>query len=210
MRYVKDKPKYEYYTCTTYQRGRHHFEENCSRHGISRKDIEKLLLAKIQETIADVNADKKAFAARIQQLSNKELEKEIKSKTAEIGKSERRIAELDRIIKRIYEDHIAEKLSDERFGKMLTDYEGEQTTLTASLERLRGDVGSMNTKTASVESFLKLVEKQSSVMELTPEIARMFIQKILVHEPTYTTPKKRIKASQQVDIYFNHIGLYEN
>jgi DNA invertase Pin-like site-specific DNA recombinase len=209
MRYQKNKPNYEYYTCAQHQNGFQHFEAHCTRHSLTRKDAERIVLTKIQETVTDARADKKAFAARIQQSSNKEIERELKGKTTETAKSERRIAELDKIIKRIYEDNISGRLSDERFVKMLADYESEQSALTVTLKTLRTEIERIKAKTASVESFLKLVDRYSEITELTAEVARTFIEKILVHEPVYKTPTKRVKVSQRVDIYFNHIGIYE-
>ena len=40
-----------------------------------------------------------------------------------LAKADTRIAELDRIISRLYEDNVIGKLSDERFIKMSRDYE---------------------------------------------------------------------------------------
>ena len=38
----------------------------------------------------------------------------------------KRITELDAIFKRLYEDNISDKLSDERFQKLSADYEKEE------------------------------------------------------------------------------------
>ena len=51
---------------------------------------------------------------------------------------ERRITEIDGIIKRLYEDNISGKLTDERFSKMFTDYEREQADLRDSVEDFGG------------------------------------------------------------------------
>jgi DNA invertase Pin-like site-specific DNA recombinase len=208
MRHMRDGDRY-YYTCTTYQKARQHFDQTCSRHGISQRVVEQIVLTKIKEAVADARQDKIAFAARVQKSSNKESERSLKSKTAEIAKSERRITELDRIIKRIYEDNVSGKLSDERFNKMLTDYEIEQRDLTSTVAALKEEVATIKEKTASVDSFLNLVEKHATVTELTPTVARTFIQKIVVHEAN-KTHLHGVAVSQQIDIYFNHIGMYEN
>ncbi len=42
------------------------------------------------------------------------------------------------------------------------------------------------------------------VEELTPEILRTFISKIVIHE---RSEKHSRKATQQIDIYFTHIGM---
>ena len=49
----------------------------------------------------------------------------------------RRMGEIDTIIKRLYEDNISGKLSDERFSKMSADYEQEQRALETSAAELR-------------------------------------------------------------------------
>jgi RPA family protein len=43
---------------------------------------------------------------------------------------------------------------------------------------------------------------------LTEELARMFIEKIVVHEAVFKEGTKRAKVSQQVDVYFSYIGQF--
>jgi DNA invertase Pin-like site-specific DNA recombinase len=207
MRFIRDSPRRESYTCTTYQNARHHFERVCSRHGISRKVIEAVVLAKIQETVTAARSDRKQFAERIQNNSDEENGRILRIKTGEIKKAERRVAELDGIIKRIYEDNLSGKLSDERFAKMLADYETEQNGLTAGLTTLYSDVETVKEQAAELGSFMELVERYSEITELTAEIARTFIKKVLVYEGERHHPNG-VAHSQQIDIYFNHIGMY--
>jgi len=198
---------FEYYTCAKYQCERNRLDVKCSRHGINRLSLEELILTKIRETVDDARFDKIAFAERIRQTTNKENEQILKSKTTEIKKSENRISELDRIIKRIYEDNISGRLSDDRFSKMLSDYETEQNGLTEVLKTMRSELEVLKAKTTGVDSFLKLVERFSQIDELNAEVARLFIERIEIHEVT----KKRHEGKavlQQIDIYFNHIGIY--
>jgi hypothetical protein len=199
---------YGYFICQTYSIGKRKWEDNCTRHSIRCDALEKIVLTKIQETVADAKMDKKAFAERIYKASNKETEKMLKSKSAELTKTERRITELDKIISKIYEDNISGKLSDERFNKMLAGYEAEQAGLSTTADTLKIEVESIKAKTANVDSFFKLVERYGEITELTPEIARTFIQKIVVHEAERTTDFLKQTVSQRIDIYFNHIGQY--
>ena len=57
-------------------------------------------------------------------------ERAAKKRKREISQAEKRIAELDRIFKRIYEDDISGAISHERFLKLSTEYEAEQKELT--------------------------------------------------------------------------------
>jgi cell division protein FtsB len=121
---------------------------------------------------------------------------------------ERRAGELNAIISRIYEDKVIGGLSEERFGKMLAGYEAEQSKLTAASETLSAEIADLKSKTANLQSFMKLVAKVGEITELTEELARMFIEKIVVHEAVFKTGTKRAKISQQVDVYFTHIGQF--
>ena len=208
MRYLRDSPKHEYYACTTHMNARHHFDRTCTRHSITRDVLEQIVLLQIQETAAEARTDKAAFAMKIQKSSNKDTERALKSQTSELAKAEKRIAELDKVMKHIYEDNINGRLSNERFEKMLTDYETEQGTLVATAETLRATIEGIRAKTANVETFLKLVEEYTEITELTSTMVRIFIEKVVVHEAVYKDEKKRVKLSQVVEVFFNHIGKY--
>lgn len=62
-----------------------------------------------------------------QQLN--EQEKEIQNKKKQIRKTQKRIVELDKIFKRIYEDNITDAIPHERLLKLSAEYETEQKEL---------------------------------------------------------------------------------
>jgi hypothetical protein len=132
----------------------------------------------------------------------------MKFKTAELNKTERRITELDKIVARIYEDNISGKLSDERFNKLLQGYETEQSDLITTAEALRSEIEDLKSKTANLKSFMNIVSRVGDITELTEELARMFIEKVVVHEAVFKEGTKRAKVSQQVDVYFAYIGQF--
>ncbi|MDR1532438.1 MAG: DUF4368 domain-containing protein [Clostridiales bacterium] len=91
---------------------------------------------------------------------------------------------------------------------MLAGYETEQAALTASTETLRAEVEELKSKVANVQSFLKLAEKYGEVTELTAEIARTFIEKIIVHEGVFENANRRSKRTQEVHIFLSYIGEF--
>jgi hypothetical protein len=206
LRFACVKKNYEYYNCMRYQNAFKRFDRVCSHHSIRRDVIEKIVLAKIQETVTEACRDREAFARRIYEFSNKENDRLLKSKTAEIAKAERRVSELDKIIKRIYEDSINGRISDDIFEKFLHDYSEEQSALKSALNALREDAEDLKAKAANIESFFKLIDRHAQVTELSAEVVRLFIEKVVVYEPV-KKPGTRFTASQQVDIYFNYIGM---
>jgi len=104
------------------------------------------------------------------------------------------------------EDHVAGKLSDERFAKMLATYESEQLVFITEQETLRADVETAKEKADSIDKFLRLCEKYTDLTELTAEIARSFIEKIVVHESIKVPGHKWKKQSQEIEIHLSFIG----
>lgn len=70
----------------------------------------------------------------------KQRNKDLSQKKKPVSDMEKRIVELDVIFKRLYEDNISGKLSDERFRKLSFEYEAEQSGLQNQMILLRGDV----------------------------------------------------------------------
>jgi hypothetical protein len=183
-------------------------EAPCTRHSINRKLIEQLVLDEIRSVTEFAREDKKKFIETIRAEKDRASAKALRDKTARLAKDEKRIAEMDAIINRIYEDHVAGKLSDERFNKMLSTYESEQSTLAAETETLRVEIDTEKEKADNIGKFLKLCETYTEITELSGEIARTFIEKIVVYEAVRAPGHKYKRQSQQVDIHFTFIGEF--
>lgn len=130
------------------------------------------------------------------------MAKETKRK---LNKDKKRIAELDNIIKKLYESFAIGRITDERFDTLLTEYEAEQKTLQASVADAEQRVSSFEEDTVRVEQFMELARKYTDFSELTTMMINEFIDKIIVHAP------ERIDGDrvQEVEIYLKFIGHFE-
>ena len=115
-----------------------------------------------------------------------------------LRQAEKRIEELDRLFKRLYEDNVSGKISDERFETLSNGYEDEQKALKANVAELSAKIENAEQKTSDVSSFIRLVKKYESFTELTPEIMHELIDKIVVHAPDKSSGHR----TQQIDIYY--------
>ena len=106
------------------------------------------------------------FVQRAADQSLRERDKELAQKKDSLAQSQKRIAELDVIIKRLYEDNISGKLSDERFIKLSRDYELEQTNLTNLVEHLRQEVKEQEKQKVNVRQFIAAVRKYTDMQQL--------------------------------------------
>ncbi|MGO5028368.1 recombinase zinc beta ribbon domain-containing protein [Candidatus Agathobaculum pullicola] len=112
------KPEQEYYLCSTYRKDR----ALCTTHSIRRVVLEEIVLRNLREAIAYVSQYEDDFIQQAADQSLREQNKELVQKRDDLSRSQKRIVELDVIIKRLYEDNISGKLSDERFIKLSRDY----------------------------------------------------------------------------------------
>ena len=96
--------------------------------------------------------------------------------------AENRITELDKIIQNLYEDKVAGKLSEERYMKMSDNYEAEQKALNEKLSRVKAEIEKAKTTYDNIQRFMAIVKKYSDFDELTPEILRAFVDKVIIHE----------------------------
>ena len=118
-----------------------------------------------------------------------------------------RLAKLDTIIQRLYEDNIDGKISDERFSRMPTTYEEEQKQLESRSAELQHFIDSSKEQRLNVDSFLSLVKRYTDITELTAEIIRTFVERIEVFQPE-KVPGTRMKK-QTIVIIWNFIGAVD-
>ncbi len=154
----------------------------------------------IQKTLYFVRTYENDFVRSIIDRSATEQKKALAQKRQELAKAEKRIAELDLLFQRIYEDNISGKLSDERFSKLSTSYEAEQRDLTDQVQALHAELD--QAQAVNVAQFIALVKKYAEIQELTPAIVNEFIKRIVVHAPD-TSSGKRI---QKIEIEYNFVG----
>ncbi len=189
------------FVCGTYRKGTA-TNRGCTAHSIRLDAVEQIVLTDLQRVLAMAKSNEKEFAELLQSNFNREVKRDLSVKTKEFDESERRIKELDRIIQRVYEDNINGKISDERFKKMTQAYEDEQAELTERVTVLRRELETAKEQSDGTDKFLRLVRKYTEITELTPEIVRTFIEKIIVHEKEKVDGKRR----QIVEIIYNCVG----
>ena len=130
-----------------------------------------------------------------------------KRKTAaaikQLEQAQERISEISRIIKRLYEDNVNGKISDERFMELSADYEAEQAELKKRAAALQAELDKSQAATVNAEKFMGIVRKHLAFEELTPTLLREMIEKIVVHECSYDENGTR---RQDIEIYYSFVG----
>ena len=194
----------EYYLCAGYRKSR----DVCgSTHSIRTVILEELILHNLRKIVSFARAHEDRFVKMVMDMDMKEKSKELAKKRKLLSEGEKRIAELDTIFKRLYEDNITGKLTDERFHKLSLDYEEEQKNLNSQVAFIREEIMTAESKSADVSRFLSIVKQYTEIPELTPRILHEFVDKIVIHSAT--DPYSRTNRRQKVDIYYKGIGIVE-
>lgn len=171
-------------------------------HFIREEVLRKIVLNRIFAVTAMFYEDITAFMELIQKQRFDEAEKDMKHKRREVGQAKKRIAELDRIFKRIYEDDINGTISHERFLKLSAECEAEQKELTEKVQAEQQELDTYEQNKSDFDSFATIIREYVGITELTPTIVNEFVKKIIVHAPEKIDGKR----FQKVDIVFNFVG----
>ena len=190
----------DHYICGNYR----HFVRTCSMHFIKTSVVQDLVLTSIREISAFIREDEDGFMELIQTESNSERERRLKEQKREIRKMERRVAELDGLVKKLYEGYAAQKIPEKHFQRLLESYDREQSELEKRMEELNAAVAAQDKKRDNPQKFIAIVKKYEDFSELTAPMFNELVEKILVHE----ADKSGGERKQKVDIYFNFIGKF--
>ena len=206
QRYQTDKRKQDCYICGSYKKR----TADCTAHFI-RTD---LLTAGVLSNLRKVTSYAAKHEARFMKLLIEQNEdgdrRRNAAKKKELEAAEKRIAELSAIFKRLYEDSVTGRISDERFTELSADYEAEQKELKERAARLREELSKAQEATANAEKFMNVVRRHTSFEELTPTLLREFVEKIVVHESVALDGKRRGKLRrQEIEIYYSFVGKVE-
>ena len=195
-------PQSEYMVCATYRKKG---KSVCPSHQIRNSVIEQLLLEDLQRVTAYARNHEDEFLRLVTRNSEKALDRELRDCRKEYEQSKARIAKLDTLIQRIYEDNVEGKISDDRFAKLSGNYETEQAQLQSRVEELQRFLDDAKEKSLNADHFLALVRKYTDIRELDAEIIREFVERINV----FQAEKVDGHRQQRIQIIYNCIGAVD-
>ena len=145
----------------------------------------------------------KEFAEYIGSKQSAEIQREIRRLEKELTTVRKRRAELDAIFKKLYEDRVLGHISVEQFQALSSGYTEEQDALKKGADEKGSAIQKLKESVSNTAHFVDKAKKYTDITELTPELLRLFIQKIVVHEKSVKYSKH---AEQTVEIHYTDIG----
>ena len=190
---------YNHFICRTYKKD----GEACTGHYIRECVLDEIVLEDLRRVTSAAREHPEKFAAYIGSKQSAELQREIRRQEKELAAMRKRKAELDAIFKKLYEDSVLGRITTEQFQMLSGSYTEEQNRITAGIPQKESEIQRLRETVNGTDSFLDKAKRYTDITELTPELLRLFIEKIVVHEKEVKWSKH---APQTVEICYNGIG----
>ena len=194
------KREQAFFFCSAYRSN----SDICSAHYIREKVIEELVLDGLQRLLWYIEVYETRFAQEQMERFGLQEKKELTARSRELDKAKQRVAEIDQLIQKSYEDMTKGLLSEERFATLTVSLENEQRQLKVDIPALEDSLNATADKADDLQKFIQRARQVTRLTELTPEIVHEFIDKIVVSKPEKIDGKRH----QRVDIYYSTIGLW--
>ncbi len=195
-----DDPKSYSFNCSHY---RNNAKKKCTPHRIREAVLDEILLEEIRRITYTARSREREFAEYINRKSSSENRKELSAKQREYDRLTKRMTELNALFKRLYEDNVLGRITNEHFRMLSDGYTDEQKEISAALPEFEKEIQGLKETVSNVDKFISMAKKYTRITELTPEILHTFVSKIVIHE---RTERYKQNSEQQIDIYFRYIG----
>ena len=193
------------YNCSAYTRTATRETRLCCSHSISTRTVCTLLLETIRTVSAYAISNEEAFRQKVLAASKLKHEADTKELKKKIAKAKKRSAELDVLIKKLYESYAMGKISEHRFDALCAEYEREQAEMEAMIATEQSALEAFRADTDRADQFLALAKKYTDFTELTTPMIFEFVDKILVHAPEKIDGER----TMEIDIYLKFIGKFD-
>lgn len=201
--YIHGK-RYGYFVCSTSK----HYPDECTSHQIASRTLEKLVWNHMKAVISFVTENEDYFRQIAQEeLHTKHLET-VKKRKQQLAQKEKRIEELDFLIRKLYEGNALGKISDERYEVLMSEYETEQKTLREETEAMRSSIEEQEEQDKTINAFIEAVRKHKALNELTSYAVHDLVKRIYIQEePSEVKGKHRVK---RIEIEYDISGGFQN
>jgi uncharacterized membrane protein len=195
------KRNQEFFRCANYKDGR----GECSIHFIRDVVLEQIVLEAVRGLATFVRCYEPVFLYLLAKNNNalRQAERKALRKTVEDG--EKRMAELDRLIQKVFERSVLGDLDDARCKTLMASYDAEQKALSATLSESRKALADTEQQAIDLRLVLKTLREMTDVETLTPTVVNTLIQRIEIH----ANEKKHSHNNVKVDIYFTAMGMVD-
>jgi DNA invertase Pin-like site-specific DNA recombinase len=202
-----------FYKCSSQSLSRQKFNPACTPHQISVSAVMEIILSVLRRTTGYVREHEAEFVARVRESSALKQGETVKAHKKALAGNERRLAELDKILRSLYEDKALGKITEERYNEYADGYDRECAELREKTAVLQAELEAWGADSENAGKFVELVRRYTNFEELTTAVINEFIDRIEVYEGEYPDAEPAIgyrgTRTQKVDVYLKYIGKFD-
>ena len=190
-----------FFDCSTHRNER---KGGCCGHYIRETVLEQLVLKHVQVVTGYILYHEAYFRKVVTEMRELQSQEEIRVRKNKLERSEKRIAELERLFIKIYEDNAAGRLNDDRYEMLSRTYESEQKQLEEEAKELQEEIEIQEAQNEAVVRFIdKLKGCEIVIDRLDGYILHDLIEGIYVGAPDKSSGHRE----QRIEIRYNGIGF---
>ena len=192
------------YLCSTYRKALYNKEQSCTSHYITERVLADTVTEKLNQLLLSAKANPEQFRQEINSEFANQNNVSANESKKEISSAQKRVKEIDRIVKELYEDKVNGNITLEVFQNLSATYYTEKNELSETILNCNRKISKLSKSKEAVKLFFEIVDKFSSqgeIKELTKEIIDEFIDHIVISQ------EKEADGKRQPQIYFKGIGL---
>lgn len=162
------------------------------------KDLEEIVTTRLRSLMESIKNKGDAFIEDI--ISSIDIDSESKQLDVQKTKIESRLNIITKSMKKLYEDNVCGRITDDNYQILLTDFQKEQKELISKLEDLTTKSNKYKTQFDRIKEFRQVADKYLNFTELTNEIVHSLIDHIEID--VNTIDNKKIK---EINIIYRFI-----
>jgi Site-specific recombinases, DNA invertase Pin homologs len=197
-RSYKEDDSQNHFVCSNYKSN----TGSCKIHFIREQTLKEQMLRIIQRTLTYVQLFREDFQRELLQQDTAARKAALAQQRKTLADAHKRIADLDVLVQKIYEDNALGKLPDARYLKLSAQYEQEQQEISQLAAKLEREIETEIAQMVDMDKFFVLADRYANLTELTAPIVNELISKIVVHSPEKRYSRKHVT----IEVFFTYVG----
>ena len=121
--------------------------------------LDEIILEEIRKVTYYARAQTRDFVSFIDQKSSVENRRELNARMVELASLEKRNNELNALFRRLYEDNVLGKVTNEQFRMLSDGYNTEQREINERLPIVKQEIEDLKAAATNVERFVDISNK---------------------------------------------------
>ena len=204
---IRNKTNGTYYNYSFRCRHYRSIYQECTSHSISATALSEAVRLALKVVAAEALEDEESFRTKLNQQWAEQHSSELNESKRELAAARKRIAELDNLIRGLYEDRQLGHMPARQVDRLIAQYDQEQEELESKIASLEEKIEDTKAGRSDPDRFLRAIRKYREFDELTQDMVFELIERVDVHQAEDNTETG--ERTQQIDITFSFIGNYQ-